>query len=132
MRYFSYKKLVRDKIVDSMKKNGQKPVGVRVLKEQEFIEELIKKLSEEVEELKDFKNSEALKEELVDIIEVTRYLQKALKLTDNEINKLIKIKRKKGGAFDRKLYLEKVGTPTDSEWFQYFLDNSDRYPEVKE
>ena len=52
MRYFKFEKLVRDNIVSQMIDNNQEPRGTRRLDDDEFITELIKKVLEEVEEMK--------------------------------------------------------------------------------
>ena len=45
----SYKKLVRDKIPEICKNNGEEPV-IRILSDQEYLQELNKKLQEEMKE----------------------------------------------------------------------------------
>ena len=131
MRYFSFKKLVRDRIVELMKDCGEKPVGVKVLSEKKFIEELVIKLVEESTEMLNIKDTNKLKEELVDVIEVADYLKTYLKLSDKEFKKLLKEKRVGVGGFDKRLYLDKVGATNDNKWTKYYLNNPDRYPEIK-
>lgn len=60
-----YNKLVRDKILEIIKNNGQKSTH-KILSNEEYAKELINKLSEEVEEYKTDKNTD----ELADIMEV--------------------------------------------------------------
>ena len=60
-----YNKLVRDKILEIIKANGQKPTH-KILTADEYAVELTKKLVEEVEEYKKDKNTD----ELADIMEV--------------------------------------------------------------
>lgn len=132
MRYFSFKKLVRDRIVELMKECGEKPVGVKVLSEKRFVKELVLKLVEESTEMLKIKDMDKLKEELVDVIEVTDYLRSHLKLSDKEFKKLLKEKRKGVGGFDKRIYLDCVGVTKDNKWTKYYLNNPDRYPEIKE
>lgn len=131
MKYFQFNKLVRDKIVENMKKSGQKTIGVRTLKDKEYLEELKKKLREETEEFLNVKDQSKLKEELADIQEVIDYLKKVLKMKDSDFKKFKKEKIEKSGGFDKRIYLESVGIREDSEWLEYFMKNKDKYPETK-
>jgi len=56
-----YNKLVRDKILEIIKANGQKPTH-KILTADEYAVELTKKLVEEVEEYKKDKNTDELAE----------------------------------------------------------------------
>ena len=130
MRYFKFNKLVRDKVVENMIQNKQVPVGIRVLSDEEFEQELIKKLAEEVSELKDVKSKDELLDELVDVVEILNYIKKQLQISTSEINEKVSAKKKKSGGFDNKVYIEKVGVLEGSEWINYYQINSDRYPET--
>jgi len=131
MKYFKFAKLVRDNILPSIKKNNQKARGVKTLDDEEFISELIKKSLEEINEMTVASEKDELKRELADVYEVLDYLKKALDLSDKELIKLKEIKRKKNGGFDTRTYIEDVGVEEDNEWYQYYLNNPDKYPEVK-
>ena len=72
-----YDKLVRDKIPQIIKDQGNIPV-IRVLSDGEYIEYLNKKLKEETEE---YLESNCI-EELCDIMEVTKAIASALNFTD--------------------------------------------------
>jgi len=130
MRYFRYKKLVRDKIVESMKNNGQKPLGVKILDDKMFMQELIKKLIEESIEMLQVNDIDELKEELSDVVEIINYLKKTLKLSDKRLAELLKLKKDKNGGFDKRLFLDRVGIPEENNRIGYYLNNQDRYPEV--
>lgn len=130
MKYFQFNKLVRDKIVDNMKENGQEVIGVRKLKKEEYFEELKKKLREEVEEFLQVKNKEDLNEEFADVQEVIDYIQKELKMKDSDFQKFKTKKTAKSGGFEKKIYLESVGIREDSEWLEYFENNPEKYPPV--
>jgi len=114
-----------------MKDDGQKPLGVKYLDDKNFNKELVSKLIEESTEMLVCKNKEDLAEELADIFEIANYLKRSINISDNNLKLLIKKKREKNGGFDKRIYLDKVGTPKDSKWLKYYLANSDRYPEVK-
>ena len=97
-----YNKLVRDNIPEIMKQNGSIPV-TRILNDEEFLEELDKKLLEEVNEYLIDQNIE----ELADIYEVFLAILKARKIDFNELEEVRKTKVLKRGAFEDKIFLEK-------------------------
>ena len=68
-----YNKLVRDKIPEIIKENDNKDCKIRVLNNEEYLEELNKKLQEEVKEY--LESGEV--EEVADIEEVLRAILKA-------------------------------------------------------
>lgn len=102
----SYQKLVRDKIPDIIKSNGEEAI-TRILSDEEYLIELKKKLKEETEEVIS-SNEENRLEELADLLEVMI----AIANTDNkkleDIIDACNQKREKRGGFSRKLYLEGV------------------------
>jgi len=122
MKYFKFDKLVRDNIIDSMIANEQKPIGVKKLNTKQYINALAKKVNEE---------SAELMEELADVLEVIDYLVKELDLSDVEIRELKKKKKSKNGDFSKRMYVDSVGVNEDNKWYQYYLDNPEKYPEVK-
>lgn len=101
MKYFQFNKLVRDKIVENMKKSKQETIGVRKLKNKEYTEELKKKLKEETEEFLNVTDTSKLQEELADIQEVIDYLKDVLKMKDSDFKKFKKEKLEKSGGFEK-------------------------------
>lgn len=104
-----YNKLVRDNIDTIINNNGKNELAVtRILSDDEYKIELLKKLDEELMELKEALlngNIEDITEESADLIEVIRALNgNNLELV---MQKLEDKKRKKGG-FTKKKYLEVV------------------------
>ena len=101
-----YNKLVRDKIPNIIEEKGETPV-IKVLNENDYKKELEKKLYEEYKEVIEAIGDERI-EELADMLEVIR----ALAILENKnLNDVIDIadkKNKKRGAFDEKIFLEKV------------------------
>lgn len=130
MRYFTFKKLVRDKIIEHMKNNGQKPLGIKTLNDKKFVQELIKKLAEESSEMLEAKNIEGLKEELADVVEITNYIKDTLKISQKDLDELLKNKREKNGGFDKRVYLDRVGLADNNKWIKYYLDKPKKYPEI--
>ena len=104
-----YNKLIRDNIDDIINNNGKNELAVtRILSEEEYKIELLKKLEEEFNELVSAIDSgikEDIIEESADLIEVIRALN-----NDNLelVMKKIEDKRNKKGGFAKRKYLEKV------------------------
>lgn len=97
-----YNKLVRDNIRDIMIKNGAKPI-TRILNDKEYLEELNKKLLEEV---KEYLESGEI-EELADVEEVILAILKTKGLTKDNLEEIRLIKSKKRGSFSKRIFLEK-------------------------
>ena len=96
-----YHKLVRDKIPEIIKSNKGIPY-TRILDSEEFKRELEKKL-----EVLSSRGEERV-EELADLLEVIIYLGKLENVTLEDIIKIGQEKSTKRGAFDKKIFLEKV------------------------
>ena len=98
-----YNKLVRDRIPEIILKDNELP-STRILNDEEYIQELNKKLQEEVNEYLEAENIE----EMVDILEVIRTILDYKGVTYEEIEEKRIKKATKRGAFKEKIYLEKV------------------------
>lgn len=101
-----YNKLVRDNIPNIIKEKGETPV-IRILDEIEYKKELEKKLYEEYKEVIEATGDDRI-EELADMLEVIRALAN---LENKQLNDVIEVadkKNKKRGAFEEKIFLEKV------------------------
>ena len=101
-----YNKLVRDKIPDIIKSNGEKPV-IKVLNEDEYKKELEKKLYEEYNEVISASGQDRL-EELADMLEVIAALAKIEGKTLEDVSLIAHQKVLKRGSFNNRIYLEKV------------------------
>ncbi len=98
-----YNKLVRDKIPEIIEQDGRKVV-CHVLSEEEYVAELDKKLSEEVNEYKEDKNLE----EMADVLEVLYSICQARGYTIKELEAKRKEKANARGGFQEKIFLEYV------------------------
>lgn len=96
-----YDKLVRDNIPEIMINKGCKPV-TRILNDEEYLEELNKKLLEEVNEYLADNNIE----ELADIKEVFLAILKVKGISLEELERVRIDKVNRRGAFNDKVYLE--------------------------
>lgn len=129
MRRFKFDKLIRDKILPNMIKNGQEPEWKK-LNDQEFIQELKNKILEEVEEIP-LEDGDSLPEKIADIEEIISALLKTIKIKRSEINKIRKIKNKERGGFKKRIYVKTAGGPDNSKWLEYYLKFPQKYPEIK-
>ena len=102
----SYNKLVRDKIPEIIKSNGEIPI-TRILSEDEYLLELEKKLQEESQEVLDSKGKDRI-EELADMFEVMVSLAEVEGQTIDDVINCADEKRKKRGGFKKRIYLSGV------------------------
>ncbi len=101
-----YNKLVRDRIPEIIEGNGEEPI-TRILNDEEYRSELIKKLNEEYDEVVNASGEDII-EELADMLEVMESIANLQNKTlDNIIIEKEKKKNKRGG-FSKKIFLEGV------------------------
>ena len=100
----NYKKLVRDKIPEMIKKKGGVPI-IRIAEESEYWQKLKAKLLEEVREFL----KEEKKEEIVDLLEVIDAICEYKKFVRSELVRLKRKKARQRGTFKKRIILEKVG-----------------------
>ena len=101
-----YQKLVRDKIPEIIKNNGEEPI-TRILTDEEYKKELEKKLYEEYNEVLNSKGNDRI-EELADMLEVISSLATLEGESLDKVIEVAKIKTKKRGSFEQKIFLENV------------------------
>lgn len=102
----SYNKLVRDKIPEIIKNNGEEPI-IHILNDREYKKELEKKLLEEYNEAINSTGTDRI-EELADMLEVITALAK---LENSNLENVIEVSKEKSikrGAFDKKIFLDGV------------------------
>ena len=95
-----YNKAIRDKIPEIIQKDGHS-CSVKTLSDEEFLEQLEKKLSEEVTEYQNDKNPE----ELADILEVIYRIAQLKGVSKEELEKIRIKKSEERGGFDKNLFL---------------------------
>lgn len=103
-----YDKLVRDKIPEIIRKNGQIPIAHKA-SEVEFKTKLLEKLGEEVKEFLNSPSEELAKEELADILEMVKNIGELI--YGVEWSALEKIRQKKAtarGGFEKRIILDEV------------------------
>ena len=104
----TYNKLVRDNIPDIIKNNGENPI-TRILTNEEYKQELEKRLYEEYQEVLESSGKDRI-EELADMLEVIKSLAKLENKSLEDIITAANQKNSKRGAFNDKIFLEKVIT----------------------
>lgn len=97
----TFNKLVRDKIPEIIKNNNENCI-TRILSDEEYLDELNKKIQEE---MKEYLESGDI-EELADMEEVLRAILDAKKCSYQEFEKIRMDKVNKRGAFKNKIFLE--------------------------
>ena len=95
-----YNKAIRDKIPEIIQKDGHS-CSVKTLPDEEFLEQLEKKLSEEVTEYQNDKNHE----ELADILEIIYRVAQLKGISKEELEKIRIKKSEERGGFDKNLFL---------------------------
>ena len=95
-----YNKAVRDKIPEIIQKDGHS-CNVETLSDEKFLEQLEKKLSEELAEYQKDKNPE----ELADILEVVYRVAQLKGVSKEELEKVRIKKSEQRGGFDKNLFL---------------------------
>lgn len=103
-----HNKLVRNKVPQIIRENQQIPI-TRKLDEEDFINELLRKLEEEIQEVIGARNDkEELTKEIGDVYEVLDAIMDLYKLDKNLVLELQERKRQERGGFEEKIYLESV------------------------
>ena len=95
-----YNKAIRDKIPEIIQKDGHS-CNVETLSDEKFLEQLEKKLSEELAEYQNEKNPE----ELADILEVIYRIAQLKGVSKEELEKVRIKKSEQRGGFEKNLFL---------------------------
>lgn len=99
-----YNKLVRDNIPQIIMENEGRFAKTRTLNDEEFLQELHRKLQEE---LREYLSSGDI-EELADLEEVIRGVLDAKHVKYEDFEKIRKDKAEKRGSFKKRIFLETV------------------------
>lgn len=129
MRRFKFDKLVRDEVVYKILKSGAEP-KYRYLDEKNYIDELTRKMIEEVSEFYEMEDVNDKLSELADMQEIVDYLLKAIGKTRKDLKDAQKAKNQENGSFRHGIYIDYVDCREGYEWMDYYLRNPLRYPEM--
>lgn len=102
-----YNKLVRDLIPQVIGKTGAE-FSTRILSEDEYTNEIKKKLSEELTEYKEAQTNEEAVEELADILELIHAAVKTHGSSFEKLEEVRKSKAEKRGGFEKRIFLIEV------------------------
>jgi predicted house-cleaning noncanonical NTP pyrophosphatase (MazG superfamily) len=128
---FLLDKLGRDKGPELFEANNS-VLKYHILKDNdEFLDAVTQKIVEELEEVFESDSRENLIEELADLEEVLASFKELIEVKQEEIDKVRKEKREKKGAFEKRIYCEYVEVEEGSKDHEYFLNDPEKYPEIK-
>lgn len=128
MRRFSFKKLIRDKILDQQLAEGSKP-EYRILSKREHLDELVKKLGEEGREIA-MAAPGAAASEIADVQQVLDDIKALLGVDPSEVRREQARKNRKYGAFQKGIFVEYIDIDESNPWVAHYRENADRYPEI--
>ena len=126
---YTYNKLVRDKIPKEINNVKGRKANYRILEDNEYIQELDKKLFEEAHEFIE----EHSVEELADLMEVIHSIMEAKNILQKDVEIARELKNKKKGSFKNKVYLinveqeqldEREVKELNKEWRKNSLSNN--------
>lgn len=101
---YNYNKLVRDKIPEEINNSDGKKANYKILNDNDYLQELDKKLFEEAHEFVE----EHSVDELADLMEVIYAIMKTKNISFEDVKIARDVKNKKKGAFKDKVYLISV------------------------
>lgn len=101
---YNYNKLVRDRIPEEINNSDGKKANYKILNDDEYLQELDKKLFEEAHEFVE----EHSVEELADLMEVIYAIMKTKNISFEDVKKARDEKNEKKGTFNDKVYLISV------------------------
>lgn len=100
----TYNKLVRDKIIDIIEKDGHKANWHTIESDEEYLKALNDKLQEEVDEYRESSDIE----ELIDVVSVVLAILKVDGSNLGELIEWLDEKEEQRGAFNKRIFLESV------------------------
>lgn len=130
MRRFAFNKLVRDNIVPGMLELGGEPDHHK-LNDEEFVRELVKKIIEEAREF-ELQPDDDMVDLLADVQEVVDTLRKTIGVTKEAVAQRQEEKTKKNGGFENRDYVGAIDCPDDYPWIEFYEQNPEKYPEIKD
>ncbi len=128
---FYFNKLVRDKIVQNCLDDPKVlETEYRVLDDDTFYRELIRKVSEEAEEIPNIPGNTHALNELADLQAVVDALRVQLGFSAEQVSQAAKAKEASKGGFADRHYINYVELADDSQWVEELREQPDKYREV--
>jgi len=130
MPKFTFKKLIRDNILEEHQKVGHN-IKHRLLKGNDLKEALRQKLHEEADEIpvRDQPDDEII-EEIADVQQIIDDLKTVYGIANDQVTTAQKKKFAKKGGFQRGVYVESVEVDESDEWIAYYRAAPHKYPEI--
>lgn len=100
-----YNKLIRDKIPEKMEKKDVDFEVRELIDDEEFQQELLKKVTEEAHALSMARTRDDLLDELVDVGEVLDALKHHMGISDGQLERARVDNQQRKGKFDKRLFL---------------------------
>lgn len=129
---FKFDKLIRDKLYKKMVDAGIEVQLKEVCDEQVLLNHFKAKMLEEASEVSNADSESELIEELADCLEVIHGFSKMLNVSFEKIDQIRKEKAEEKGGFSNVVVDSVSFEPTEKlkRFYEYYLKNSNRYPEV--
>ena len=122
---YPFNKLIRSNLPDRMRKEGV-TLSSKRLSDEEYADELKRKLVEEANEVLDTSKKESLALELADVLEVVRSIADANNISMDEIEKHRLEKRNINGYFHQDNYINYIDVEESNNLVREYLANKDR------
>jgi predicted house-cleaning noncanonical NTP pyrophosphatase (MazG superfamily) len=100
-----YNKLIRDKIPDKIKKKGEACEVREISNDEEYEQELLKKISEEASSLSRVRSREEFLDEYTDLIVVLNTIISLQKFSESDVKKALENNLEKKGGFEKRHFL---------------------------
>lgn len=130
LRRFKTDILVRNNRIEQMQNQGL-TVDYRILSDEEYREELNRKLIEESNEVIAASGLDDLSSEIGDVLEVIDAMVELYGLDMDKIQQKKLKKQKKIGKFDKKYKTNWVEADDSNDVVEYYLARPEKYPEIK-
>lgn len=129
MAKFNFGKLVRNGTLDDILADGNTPEYKIVADDQEFLDLLIKKLHQKINDIQLAKTSDIISE-LADLDEIVDAIKKTLKTDNGTFKKIKQEKSTRKGNFDKRIFIKTVVTKPGSKLENYYRQHPKDYPEI--
>lgn len=130
MPKFQYNKLIRDQIYDLAIQDWASLDAEYITWDVKVLA-LITKIAEESDELLKAMTREDKIAELADLQEIIDALWSTLNISKEEVFKAQEFKKQKKWWFEKWLFAHSMTVNENHHRYQYFKDNSDKYPEIE-
>ena len=125
MKRYEFNKLIRNKLPKKMIEEGVIINGLELDHEQ-YVLKLKEKLLEEALEVQEASDTENIKIEVADVLEVVKALMKAYDITETEIEEARLLKASVNGVFDSNCFINYIEVDEDNKVVIDYMENKQR------